>query len=257
MTSTPDESASRDPVDGDDTGAARREFDLRRWERVASTAIGGVLVVQGLRRRSRFGFASAAIGGALLYRGVGGSALFGRSDRDAEPDVYRRETPDVGRRGTVSRSVTVGRPAEELAEYWRDPERLSRVLGDAVAVTDAGEDRLRWSMQGPFDRTVSMQTRIASDRPGEEIRWRTVDDSDLDGEVTVRFDESAGGDETTVTLSVSVEPPGGAAGRAVAARLLPAPVLGTVLDRFKSLAETGEIPSLEANPSGRGAGDLV
>ena len=37
--------------------------------------------------------------------------------------------------------------------------------------------------------------------------------------------------------------------------VVPESLAGTVLDRFKRLAETGEIPSLETNPSGRGKGD--
>jgi hypothetical protein len=37
--------------------------------------------------------------------------------------------------------------------------------------------------------------------------------------------------------------------------LIPKAITGQSLRRFKSLAETGEIPTLENNPSGRGASD--
>jgi uncharacterized membrane protein len=259
VTSTSEEAASREPegADGEDAAVGvTRRIDLRRVGRIAATLAGGALVVRGLRRRSLAGLAGAVAGGALLYGGLRSTGPLASDDADAGPDVYRREPPDADRPGTVSRRIIVGRPAEELAEYWRDPDQLSRILGDAVEVSEAGEDQLRWTVDGPFDRAVSWQTRLAFDRPGEELRWQVVDGA-VGGEVTVSFEQAEGGDETTVTLSARLEPPGGAVGRAVADRLLPAPLLGTALDRFKSLAETGEIPSLEANPSGRGAGDVV
>ena len=255
MTTSAEDAAPKEEAAGAvETGSAA-EVDLRRWERVASGALGAALVVQGLRRRSRAGLASAGVGGALLYRGLTGRGPFSGGGRDAEAEVYRREDADEG--ATVERTVTVGRPADELGEYWRDPEQLSRLLGDVAEVSDAGGDRLRWEIEGPFGRSVSWQSRLSSDRPGEEIRWTAVDGSMFANEWTVRFDEGEDGEETRVTLSVHVEPPGGAAGRAVAGRLLPEAAVGTILDRFKSLAETGEIPTIDENPSARGKGDRI
>jgi uncharacterized membrane protein len=201
------------------------------------------------------GLANAAVGGALIYRGISGNSPRQRGGRDAESEVYRRGADEDA--GTVERTVTVGRPAEELAEYWRDPEQLSRILDGVVDIEDAGEDRLHWSVEGPLGRTVSREARTTLDRPGEELRWRSVGDAVVPNEWTVRFDEATGGEETEVRLSVTVDPPGGSPRRAVAGRLLPVSLLGTLLDRFKSLAETGEIPTLEKNPSARGLGDRV
>jgi hypothetical protein len=39
--------------------------------------------------------------------------------------------------------------------------------------------------------------------------------------------------------------------------VVPETLASRALDRLKSLAETGEIPTLDRNPSGRGRGDLV
>jgi len=62
-----------------------------------------------------------------------------------------------------------------------------------------------------------------------------------------------------VTLAVTFDPPGGALGNAALKRLdvVPETLVATALDRFKSLAERDEIPSLDRNPSGRGSGDLA
>ncbi|ELY40118.1 SRPBCC family protein [Natronorubrum tibetense] len=58
-------------------------------------------------------------------------------------------------------------------------------------------------------------------------------------------------------LDIRYDSPGGALSDGAMQRLgvVPESLAGTVLDRFKRLAETGEIPSLETNPSGRGKGD--
>lgn len=254
MTTASEDAAPKEEVE-EPVDRSGTEVDLRRWERLASGALGATMLVGGLRRRSWLGLASAAVGGALVYRGISGRSPFQRGGRDAESEVYRSARDADA--GTVERTITVGRPAEELAEYWRDPEQLSRLLDGIVEVSDAGGNRRHWSVEGPLGRTVSWETQTMLDRPGEELRWRSIGDAVVPNEWTVRFDETSNGEGTQVTLSVAVEPPGGAAGRAVAGRLLPASLLGTVLDRFKSLAETGEIPTLEKNPSARGQGDWI
>ncbi|QLD90671.1 SRPBCC family protein [Natronomonas salina] len=233
------------------------EADLRGWERAASTALGGFMLVGGLRRRSLAGLASAGVGGALLYRGLGDWSPLQRGGRDAESEVYRSDPSAAERPGGVERSIIVGKPAEELSEYWQDAEHLSRLLGEFAEVSDAEGNRLRWEMTGPLGRKFSWETRTMLDRPGEELRWRSTGDAAVANEWTVRFEELADGEETKVTLTVALDPPGGAVGRAIAGRLLPEAAVGTILDRFKSLVETGEIPSLEKNPSARGTGDRI
>jgi uncharacterized membrane protein len=78
-------------------------------------------------------------------------------------------------------------------------------------------------------------------------------------EGTVRFEPAAGDRGTRVRLSLRFDPPGGQITASVLDRLKLAPetLVGVALSRFKSLVETGEIATLEGNPSARGAGDIV
>ena len=57
---------------------------------------------------------------------------------------------------------------------------------------------------------------------------------------------------------MKMEPPLGSVGSALvkAVESVPRGIAGKALRRFKSLVETGEMPSLEHNPSGRGSSDL-
>jgi uncharacterized membrane protein len=142
---------------------------------------------------------------------------------------------------------------------WQDPQQLSRILGHFADVVAVGTEGHRWIVHGPGGREVSWQTRTIADEPGERVRWATAPDASVHNEGTVRFREAAGDRGTRVTLSVSFDPPGGTIGTAALKRLdvVPEALVGEALDRFKSLAESGEIPTLDDNPSARGAGDLV
>lgn len=239
-------------------GGANTETAWPGVKRAASGALGGVLVARGLRRRSLRGTATALAGGWLLSRALGGS--------DRVREAVRSRTGGEGARGrttagvtAATRSVTVDRPADELHEMWRDPERLASVVDRFAEVTPRGSDGLHWKMDGPYGRELSWETRVTEEAHGEFIRWETPADAMLPSEGSVRFRPASGGRGTVVTLSLSFDPPGGSLGSAALRRLgvVPEAIVGGTLDRFKSLAETGEIPTLEGNPSGRGRGDAL
>ncbi|PSQ45562.1 polyketide cyclase/dehydrase [Halobacteriales archaeon SW_6_65_15] len=218
--------------------------------RIASAVLGGALLATGLRRRSLGGVAVALAGGWLLYRGVTGRSR----SRDSSPSGAATGTAEgtegsmaQARETTVERSVTVGKPADELYDLWRDPEQLNRVLGDSVEVTAEGEDRQRWTVEGPASRSVEWE------------RWESVEGSRLSSEGSVHFDSAPTDRGTQVTLRLRFDPPGGTLGETAMNLLgiVPETLASKALDRFKSLAETGEIPTLDRNPSGRGRGDVV
>lgn len=226
-------------------------------KRVAAAVLGGILLVRGLRRRSLRGIATALAGGWLLSRAFGGRPGIERALRSLTGGRAAGRTAAGG--AAVSRSITVGRPAEECYEVWRDPDRLSRILDGFAEVDSTGDDRLRWTVHGPRGRDVSWETRVVAAEPGELVRWETTPDARVHGEGSVRFRPAPGDRGTVVTLSFAVDPPGGAVGTAALERLdvVPETLAGVALDRFESLVETGEIPTLESNPSARGSGDLL
>ena len=220
------------------------ETNRSRWKRAGAVALGGALVAFGLRRRSLGGTVIALVGGALSYRTL--------SD-------YLTVTGGIE---PIERSITIDKSADELSDLARDPESLERIVGHFADVSEIGDDRSRWSAGGPLARELSWEMRVAEDEPGERLRWETVDD-DSSGALfdswSLSFDEAPGDRGTEVTLEVRFDPPGGTAGSAAAERLdvIPESLVGTALDRFKSLAETGTVPTTENRPSTRGRGDLL
>jgi len=228
-----------------------------RVRRVTAVALGGTLLAVGLRRRSLGGTVLALAGGWLLYRGVGGSEGRGTENRGAEEGEVSPERSSG--RTTVERSVTVGESADDLARYWRDPELLTQIVGNFAEVTATGEDRHHWTMNSPFGRSIGWETEIVEDRPGERLRWQSSESAMLSNEWTVDFRPAPADRGTEVTLEVRFDPPGGSVGHTAMELLgvVPATLAEKALDRFKSLAETGEIPTLERNSSARGSGDRL
>jgi uncharacterized membrane protein len=220
-----------------------------RSARTIAAALGGTLVAIGVRRRSLVGTAMALAGGWLLYRTFGRDGRPSRSDEESETQTPTR----------VGRTVTVGGSADELYEFWRDPQNLTRVVGSFADVTSAGEDRHRWTVAAPLGRTLDWETEILDDRPGELLRWPSAESAPVFAEWSVRFRPAPADRGTEVTLELRLDPPGGPAGSAAMNLLgiVPETLASEALHRFKSLAETGEIATLERNPSGRGQGDLA
>ncbi|WP_277540665.1 SRPBCC family protein [Haloarcula laminariae] len=219
--------------------------------------VGTALVDYGRRQRSSRGTAATVGGGALIFSALGGMsrvkrALTDRTDGERATEPERRET-------AVRRSITVDGTPESLYEQWRDPETFAEIMGHFAEVTPVDEGRFRWTVHGPYGRDIGWETSVVVDEPGEICRWETPTDAVLPNEGAVRFEEAPGDRGTVVTLSVVFEPPGGTLGSAALEQfdIVPKKLVGVALDRFKSLVESGEVPTLDRNPSGRGSGDTV
>lgn len=236
-------------------GAQRERVNVSELERAASAVLGGVLLAGFIgRRRSAGGAALGLVGAELVRRGVTGHCV-------AYQALGVRTAPAEGAAAApaVERWITIGRSADELYRLWREPETLPRVVGSLAEVTMQGPDRARWVVRGPGGRQLAWETQVVEDRPGELVRWESLAGAAVPNEGEVRFRPAPQDWGTEVTLHFRFEPPGGALG-AAAAKLLdavPGTLAGIALRRFKSLAETGEIPTLERNPSARGRGDTV
>ncbi|GMT96089.1 hypothetical protein KH5H1_02080 [Corallococcus caeni] len=229
-----------------------------RWSQAATAVVAGTLMSLGLRRRSLGGTVMALASGALLYQGLHSRkrapSTGARTARRALTAVEARREPRV----EVERTITVGRPAEELYRLWGEPSTLNLLMAHFADVTPTrGGDGRHWQVHGPLGRELSWDSRVVEDRPPELHRWESTEDSPVKVEGQVRFKPAPADWGTEVTLHLAFAPPGGALGEALAKRLRAIPALQVmkVLRRFKSLAETGEMPTLDHNPSARVSAD--
>ena len=133
----------------------------------------------------------------------------------------------------LQRSITVQLPRDEVYRRWRD-----RTVQPIV-----------WSH---FPEAIEWQAHVVEERENEIVRWQSSL-GDLPSSGSVEFRDAPGDFGTEVTVRVLFEPLGDQVGDALAQLLTSGPklALAKALRRFKSLVETGEIPSTARNPSAR------
>lgn len=192
------------------------------------------------------GAAALAAGAGLVALGAvammrAGTAPRDSGARDSAPGRTSRRTW-FGDYVVEGRSVTINRPRHELYAFWRDFTNLARFMGDVEKVTTDGEVST-WTVSAPAGRSVTLRTRVVSDREDEQIAWRSCEGSDVDTEGKVSFRDAPAGRGTVVEATIAYIPPGGEAGRLAAKLFQKEPrVQGRrELKRFKMFMETGEV----------------
>jgi uncharacterized membrane protein len=238
-------------------GAAPGEINVGIAERLASMIAGGLLVGWGIRKHSAAGIAGAVVGADLIYRGVRGHcnmyAVLGVNTAGvAKPgSEIRADAPEV------RRSITIDRSPEELYEFWRDPINLAHIVAHFAQVTPRPHGITHWRVRGPLKQVLEWDSRYIEEQPGLKLVWETIPGSTFVNRGEITFEPASQGAGSEVRLIMQFEPPLGPVGLGVvkALKMLPRGIAGKSLRRFKSLVETGEVPSLRRNPSGRGASD--
>lgn len=224
-------------------------------------------------RSGRRGGAGALIGLGLTLATAGAAAFFFAKARAADDELdgpLLSDAPDHVLRGKalkrarnqedgrslVGRTVTIGKPAQELYAFWRKFERFPEFMDNVREIRRVDDTRSEWIIEAPGGATVSLKTRIVEDTPGKTIAWVSEADSQIEHEGRVEFAEAPPGRGTYVRLLLRYTPPAGEIGRLVAKVMQREPNVQARRDlrRFKQLMETGEVP-VNASPSGRKSED--
>jgi uncharacterized membrane protein len=237
---------------------ASAEQNVSNPERWVSVVAGATIAGYGLARRSISGLALAGLGGALLWRGGTGHChvygAFGISTHRDDEEESHVSVP-YGRGIRVEKSVTVASAPDQLYPFWHNFENLPRFMRHLQSVKVQDATRSHWVVKGPAGIDAEWDAEIINDVPNELIGWRSVDGSNVDNAGSVHFTPTAHGTEVKVVLRY--DPPGGAIGAAFAKLFGEDPdhQVQEDLRRFKMLVETGELATVEGQPSGapRGA----
>lgn len=235
---------SRAPEPEEVSGRPTRNIgEAERW---ASMLAGGALFALGLSRRSIPGALVALAGVGLIQRG-----------RSAHCPFYQRlgfsSASAEGMELALDESITVNRPRDEVYRFYRDFENHPRFMKHIKFVSTTGEGRTHWAMKIPGGPMVEWDARTVEEVPGERIRWRSIEGSDLVHHGEVWFEDAPGDRGTEVHVHWKYLPPGKTVG-ALFAKLLEGVTTATLrqeLRRFKQLVETGEVATIEGQPSGR------
>ncbi|MEV6661389.1 SRPBCC family protein [Nocardia fluminea] len=146
--------------------------------------------------------------------------------------------------GGGAQTVTISRPQAEVEPFWRDPEKLSQVLGDLAEVRSTGPRSYEWVLHSADEESITWDTTLETEEDGLRFVGAT-DSGDPAGAVEIRVTFRVGPRDlgTEVTLRVKSPVPD----------LLTGPATFKVLYRARALLQTGELPTLAHNPSARAA----
>jgi uncharacterized membrane protein len=160
-----------------------------------------------------------------------------------------------GSRGiTFQKTITVNRPVQEVFSFWRHIENLPRFMRFVQAVTSNGGNITHWVVTTDGEK-LEWDAETIEARANEVLSWQSLPAATVDSAGSILFRPAAGNRGTVVKVSLRYAPAGGKS----AAKL--GKILGkdaeAVMEedmfRFKSLIETGEIPTTEGQPRGGGS----
>ena len=220
------------------------------WSRVVGDTFDLAALSIALARRGRRGRAAvalAAVAGVTALDVLAAARLTGSRAGRTAPGVSGRT--DI----YLERSIAVSKSPEECYRFWRSFENLPRFMQSLESVRQLDERRSRWMAKGPMAMRMEWTSEITADHPGEEIAWRTLDDSGAAHAGSVKFEAAPAGRDTIVRVSLHYSPLGGTLGAGLV-KLLghdPHSLIREDLRRFKQVMETGEIPTTRGQPTGR------
>ncbi|WP_128254260.1 hypothetical protein [Falsirhodobacter deserti] len=150
----------------------------------------------------------------------------------------------------VEQVILIERPAHDIRKLLRDPEMLARIGGFHAVVEPDGMDRVRWAMPSLHGVIRPWTMRLDRDDEGSVI-WRSEDGGALS---VLAFHLTDTGRGTAVRLHARFDPPGGMLGRAAVSFFgptVPKAFAMKALHFLKSLALTGEVPTIHGQPAAR------
>ncbi len=152
----------------------------------------------------------------------------------------------------TTQTVAINKTPEECYQFWRNFENLPRFMEHVESVRVTGDKRSHWIVKAPAGTTVEWDAELLSDGPSR-IEWRTLPGADIENTGSVEFIKAPAGHGTLVKASIKYKPPAGQIGATVAKLFAREPGMQAKSDlrRFKAVIETGEVPTIEGQSSGR------
>jgi uncharacterized membrane protein len=149
----------------------------------------------------------------------------------------------------VGAVVTVNKPVEEVYSFWKNPQNFPRFMNAIDSVKPVSERLYHWKIEAPAGLSVEWDAEIVTDKPNEQISWRSADGGEVENTGTVRFRRAAGDRGTEVELEADFKPKGGPLGARATKILSTIPKMHLAMDlrRFKQLMEVGEVVKSDAS----------
>jgi uncharacterized membrane protein len=225
---------------------AAYQINIGKTDRIVSVIGGLLLAAYGIRKGDVTGATLAGIGTALVLRGATG---FCPVTKAMGVNSAERESVSID----ISASLTILKPREDVYGYWRQLENLPQFMKHLERVEQISTNQTKWKASVPGGLgTIDWTAEITEDIEDELIAWSSLPGSDIDNAGEVRFKDAPAGRGTIVQAKISYRPPAGFLGGKVVKLFNPffRQMVKEDVRRFKRLMETGEILTIEGQPTG-------
>jgi uncharacterized membrane protein len=152
------------------------------------------------------------------------------------------------------RAITIeDRNPMEVYLFWRDFQNISKFMQGVSNVQLLGDGRSKWKVLLNTGIEASWEVEIIEDQPGVMISWQSLEESEVTSNGAVWFSRAPQNSGTVVSLTQNYSVPGGKLTEILTMLRGEDPDSLTQINlrRLKSFLETGEIPTIEGQPSGR------
>jgi uncharacterized membrane protein len=206
-------------------------------ERIASVLAGSYVIYTSLKSKPK-NFAKIASAGLLVYRGVTGHC-------PVYEGTGKNKLTGPSHNITIATSVLVNSPIDTVYAFWRRLENLPLFMKHLKSVKQNGDGTSDWHayIPGGLGSSIHWKAKITHENPGEEISWKSIEDSTIYNKGRVTF-EDADVLGTRVNVMIGYEAPFGMAGEKVLSlftRKFEKMIRKDILN-FKSYIETGKLP---------------
>lgn len=213
--------------------------NISTTQRALSMAGGTYLVVSALKNAADSpvnSFLKLLSAGYLVYRGASGYCTL--------TDAFSMR----GKSLNIRTSMIVNAPPYEVYMLWRNLENLPMFMKHLDSVKVMDEIHSHWAVKIPGGvGTIEWDAEILVDRRGEELSWRSVENSSVENSGKIVFEDVNGGQSTLLHINIAYNPPAGKVGKAVS-RLLN-DVFGNIIKddirRFKQMVEGAETHTIQ------------
>lgn len=212
-------------------------------ERIFSLALGSYFIYRAFHGKHR------------VIKGIAGSVLIFRGATANCPlyDAMHINTSSPPKPIRVQSVLTVNKKREEVYDFWRRLENLPSFMKHLANVTVIDDKRSAWQAHLPGGMgTLEWESEIVRDVPNELIEWKSVADALVENSGIVSF-KDAGKYGTEVFVEIFYNAPAGYLGKGIGELLNPLTeaVVREDIKNFKRMMETGELPTIEGQASGK------
>ena len=153
----------------------------------------------------------------------------------------------------IHRSITINKSPAEIYTFFRNFGNLPLFMKDLISLNVKSETLSHWVIQLEHGPRVEWDAEITTERYAELISWQTLGDAEILQVGTIWFTKAPRNLGTIVRLHMAHTMPAGKLGK-LTTKLIgedPESLILINLHRLKAYLETGEIPTIQGQPSGR------